>query len=276
MSWILKPCGSPCISPTDLCAAAAGKRTLKMKMPRLHAADMIIKIKPRSVREKSLTSKLWATSSSWTLMDYRLKTTRFSLKVSLPSGVLSLQSADSSQSLQKLPFPRLSLSSCSSLCTVWELNTKSDSPPMFPQTHQGHKPLIQWFLSLWTWGRNTAAGRFVCGRCKTAQVIFNCLPVIVSLLGTCIVLSFFRNPTHLALRQVKTNTDANIWPEFAPSSFYTIAPPFSYVLHRNHCPTDGSDFVFGFCSVIKKLWRENNIRSDSQLVWLSPEESQSV
>lgn len=151
MSWILKPCGSPCISPTDLCAAAAGRRTLKMKMPRPHAADMIIKIKPRSVREKKawqakfqphLHPGLW-----WITVkkQHSLVWRWVCLQV-----FFSLQTADSSQNLQKLPFPRLSLSSCSSPCTLRELNTKSDSPPMFPQTHQGHAPLIKLFLSLWT------------------------------------------------------------------------------------------------------------------------------
>lgn len=213
-------------------------------------------------------------------MDYRLKTTQFSLKVSLPSGVF--QPADCWQ------FSKPAKASFSPVCPCPPAPLPAPSGNSIPSLtlhlcfpkHTRVTHLLSNYSSVCEpaggRGRNTAAGRFVCGRCKTAQVIFNWLPVIVSLLGTRIVPSFFRNPTHLALRQVKTNTDANIWPQFAPNSFYTIVPPFSYVLHSNHCPTDGSDLIFGFCSVIKKLWGENNIRSDSQLVSLSPGESQFV
>lgn len=168
-------------------------------------------------------------------MDYRLKTTQFSLKVSLPSGVF--QPADCWQ------FSKPAKASFSPVCPCPPAPLPAPSGnsipsltlhPCFPK-HTRVTHLLSNYSSVCEpaggRGRNTAAGRFVCGRCKTAQVIFNWLPVIVSLLGTCIVPSFFRNPTHLALRQVKTNTDANIWPQFAPNSFYTIVPPFSYVLH---------------------------------------------
>lgn len=69
------------------------------------------------------------------------------------------------------------------------------------QTHQGHIPFHQTIpLACFNLleGPDERGGysfrQLLCGHCKTDKVIFNCLPVIVSLLGTFIVFSFFHNP----------------------------------------------------------------------------------
>lgn len=185
-----------------------------MKMPRPHAADMIIKIKPRSVREKKARQESF---SRIFILDF--DGLPFKNSTVQSEGEFAFRCFSACRLLTVLKTCKSFLSPVCP-CPPAPLPAPSGNSipsltlhPCFPK-HTRVTHLLSNYSSVCEpaggRGRNTAAGRFVCGRCKTAQVIFNWLPVIVSLLGTCIVPSFFRNPTHLALRQVKTNTDANI------------------------------------------------------------------
>lgn len=99
-----------------------------------------------------------AASSRCTLTDLNQK---LNLKVNLPSRVFS----------------------SSSSCTLAELISKSFLRDHVSQTHQ-----MSWEFCIRT--------NCMCGRCKTATMIFNCFPGIVSMLGTCIVFFLFWTPPH--------------------------------------------------------------------------------
>lgn len=131
------------------------------------------------------------------------------------------------------PFLHLSLSSCTSLCSLMELIIKPFSPPMFPRHSRVTYMMIKLFFNLlwvayWMSGEN-------CIRTICVWSLKNCQNNFLLLSCDCLIswhihFLFSETPPIWHSRQVKTNTQNAtntadmIWPKFAPKSFYMFLP----------------------------------------------------